>query len=136
MERRPSVGIGVIVIRSDGRVLLYKRKNAHGEGHWGFPGGHLEYGESWEDCAIRETKEETGLDIEVPTFFAVTNDLFPEEKHYITIFMRARHVQGVPILREPDKAESWEWYPWDALPDPLFLPIQNLRLQGVDPLRD
>ena len=53
----PKVGVGVAVVK-DGKVLLGKRKNAHGEGTWSFPGGHLEYKESWEDCAIRETLEE------------------------------------------------------------------------------
>lgn len=44
-EKRPYIGVAVIVVR-DGRVLLGKRKNAHGAGTWQFPGGHLEYGES------------------------------------------------------------------------------------------
>lgn len=62
MNERPKVGIGVIV-RKEGKVLLGKRKNSHGAGSWAFPGGHLEYGESWEECARREVKEETGIAI-------------------------------------------------------------------------
>ena len=52
-DKRPLVGIAVIVIKED-RVLLDKRKNSHGSGTWAFPGGHLEFKESIEDCAIRE----------------------------------------------------------------------------------
>ena len=58
----PKVGVGVIVVR-DGKVLLGKRRGAHGEGSWSFPGGHLEFNELLEICAKREAKEETGLEI-------------------------------------------------------------------------
>ena len=51
---RPKVGVGVIVVK-EGKVLLQRRRGAHGEGTWGFPGGHLEFKESWEECAKRET---------------------------------------------------------------------------------
>jgi 8-oxo-dGTP diphosphatase len=59
---RPRVGIGVIILKN-GRVLLGKRKSSHGTGTWHFPGGHLEFGESLEDCSRREVLEETGMKI-------------------------------------------------------------------------
>jgi 8-oxo-dGTP diphosphatase len=43
--KRPKVGVGVI-IKKDGKVLMGKRKNAHGDGTWSFTGGHLEFGEA------------------------------------------------------------------------------------------
>lgn len=54
-------GIAVIVRNGD-RVLLNKRKSVHGAGTWAPIAGHLDFGESLEHCAMRETKEETGLD--------------------------------------------------------------------------
>ncbi|RLC15632.1 MAG: DNA mismatch repair protein MutT, partial [Deltaproteobacteria bacterium] len=58
MGMRPLIGVAAIVIK-DKKVLLGKRKNAHGAGTWAFPGGHLEYKESIEECAKREVFEET-----------------------------------------------------------------------------
>jgi 8-oxo-dGTP diphosphatase len=52
------------MIVKNGSVLLGKRKGSHGEGEYAFPGGHLEYMESFEQCAHRETLEECGVEIE------------------------------------------------------------------------
>ena len=52
MENHPKVGVGVMVLK-DGKVLLTRRKGSHGAGEYSFPGGHLEYMESFEDCARR-----------------------------------------------------------------------------------
>lgn len=134
-ENRPKVGVGVAVVK-DSKVLLGKRKNAHGEGTWSFPGGHLEYKESWEDCAIRETLEETGLSIKNVRFGTVTNDVFhSEQKHYVTIIMLSDYQSGELRLMEPDKCEKWEWFTWDKLPNALFLSIENLLKDNYNPLK-
>ncbi len=133
-NKRPKVGVGVIVIKDD-KILLGKRKNAHGEGTWSFPGGHLEFNESWEGCALRETMEETGIKIKNIRFGAVTNDIFQiEEKHYITIFMLADYSFGEVKTMEPEKCEQWGWFEWDDLPKPIFVPIQNLQKRNYNPL--
>ena len=107
---RPRIGVGVI-IRKDGKFLLGKRRNAHGEGSWSFPGGHLEFGETVEACARRETLEETGLEIEDATLVSHTDDIFQEEgRHYVTLFTLAEWKLGDPQLLEPDKCEGWEWF--------------------------
>ncbi|MCH8983258.1 MAG: NUDIX hydrolase [Acidobacteria bacterium] len=61
---RPLVGVGVAIVR-DGKILLIKRRNEPGKGLWAVPGGKVEYGETLRDAAVREVKEETGLDIVV-----------------------------------------------------------------------
>jgi 8-oxo-dGTP diphosphatase len=134
MEPRiPRVGIGVIVLR-DGLVLLGRRLGAHGAGTWALPGGHLEFGESIEQCAAREVMEEAGLAIHDIVPGPYTSDVFArEEKHYVTLFVLAACRVGEPQLREPDKCSAWRWFRWSELPQPLFRPLASLVRTGFIP---
>jgi 8-oxo-dGTP diphosphatase len=123
---RPQVGLAVIVERG-GQVLLLKRKGSHGEGTWAPPGGHVEFGESLEECAVRETLEETGVVIGEVEFIAITNDLFPSErKHYLTVWVEATYLSGQAAVAYPDKVAQVSWVSWDSLPEQLFIPFDNL----------
>lgn len=137
-EKRPKVGLGIIVL-NDKKVILGKRRNAHGAGTWCFPGGHLERGESFIDCAYREIAEETDLDVKIIDSYpvAVTNDIFPD-RHYITLFLRANYHSGTLKVKEPDKCERWGWFNWFAMPpeEQLFLPIRNLLARGYNPFEE
>jgi 8-oxo-dGTP diphosphatase len=128
--RRPEVGVGVLVLRA-GTVLLGLRRGSHGAGTWSPPGGHLEFGEDPVECARREAFEEAGIALGPCQLIGVTNDLFEvERKHYVTLFYAADLVSGVPTVKEPTKCDAWQWWPWTALPDNLFLPLRHLRDQG------
>ncbi len=129
MLERPGVGVGVIVTKG-GKVLLLRRKNAHGSGSWSTPGGHLDFGEAPEDCAAREVKEETSIEIAGVEFRAVTNDFFEAEgKHYLTVWFQADHGSGEAAVSAPEEMSELGWFEWENLPMPLFLPLQNL-LEG------
>lgn len=129
MVERPKVGVGILVRKED-KFLLLKRKNAHGEGSWCFPGGHLEFNEEINDCAMREVEEETGIKIKNPQFLGITNDMFKNEgKHYITIFVISDHEEGEGRIMEPEKCTDIGWFDINNLPSPLFLPINNLLNQ-------
>jgi 8-oxo-dGTP diphosphatase len=116
-----------ILITADERVLLVRRKNAHGAGTWAPPGGHLEFGESLAECAAREAHEETGVDVRDVRFLAITNDVFETEGlHYITVWMQGTAGGAEPSIKAADEVAELGWFAWDALPQPLFLPLQNL----------
>ena len=130
MSERPRVGVGVIVTRGE-RILLIKRKGVHGQGTWSTPGGHLEFGESPETCAARETMEETGVGITNVRALGFTNDLFEESGlHYVTLWMAGEYASGEATVAAPYEASEVAWAAWDALPRPLFLPLANL-LRGA-----
>lgn len=118
-KQRPKVGVGIVVI-GDGKVLLGKRKGSHGEGSFAFPGGHLEMGETLEQCTVRELAEETGLKPLSIQEGPWTNDIMEDSKHYVTIFAFVDRFEGKLELLEPHKCEGWQWYDWDKLPSPLF----------------
>lgn len=131
-SKRPAVGIGVLVVR-DGKLLFGKRKTSHGIGCWAPAGGHLEFGESFEECARREVFEETGLVVSDIVQGPTVNDVFTDvDKHYVTIFMIAHSVHGEPRTCEPDKCEGWQWFVPEELPTPLFLTVESLLKQGFN----
>jgi 8-oxo-dGTP diphosphatase len=125
MNKRPHIGVGVMVWNGD-RLLLGKRISSHGGNLWQFPGGHLEFGETVEHCARREVMEEAGISIRDIRPGGYTNDVFIEaDKHYVTLFVIAEYDSGEPKVMEPDKCDQWQWFRWNDLPQPLFLPIRN-----------
>lgn len=115
----PRIGIGVMIFK-DGKVLLSKRKGSHGADEYSFPGGHLEYMESFEACARRETKEECGVEIKNIRFQFLANVTTYAPKHYVHVGLIADWGSGEPQLLEPERSEEWGWYALDALPSPLF----------------
>lgn len=122
----PRVGVGVVVRRGS-EVLLLRRKGAHGDGTWSTPGGHLEAGEAPEECAAREVREETGVEIQGVRFLGITNDVFePEGRHYITLWMEAEYRAGTAsVLAEHEMSET-RWWSADSLPTNLFLSLRHL----------
>ena len=113
------IGIGIFVFKN-GKVLLSKRKGSHGAGEYASPGGHLEFGESIIECAKRECREETGIEIKNVRFLRLSNLKQYAGKHYIDIGLAADWKSGKPKVLEPEKAESWDWYDLNNLPKPLF----------------
>lgn len=125
-ENQVSVGVGAI-LASKGEVLLMRRAQPHGQGSWSTPGGYLEPGESFADCARREAREETGLALEDPEFLAVTNDVFDDGRHFLTVWMVGRTRRGRRAdLKPNEEVAEFGWFRPDDLPSPLFTPFENL----------
>jgi 8-oxo-dGTP diphosphatase len=119
------VGVGV-VIRRDGRTLLMRRHGSHGDGTWSSPGGHLDPGEDPRSCAVRETAEECGLAVQRLQFIGVTNDVFDDELHYVTLWFVADDATGDATVAAPDEMSEFGWFRFDDLPEPLFPPLRRL----------
>ncbi|BGP30091.1 hypothetical protein JCM10296v2_001843 [Rhodotorula toruloides] len=143
MAQQVRVGVGCLLLNSRGEFVVGVRKGSYGAGCLQLPGGHLDFGETPEACAVREVAEETGLAIreEDVRFLTATNDIFEAHgKHYITMFVVCRVADDAsPQVLEPEKCERWEWHTWVQLKelasDPhnrLFLPLRNLFLQRPD----
>lgn len=119
---QPVVGVGVILVNKEGKILVGKRKVKPSPKYSIFGGG-LELGESFEQNAIREAKEETNLDIQNPKVIAITNNLetFTEEGlHSISIILVATEFSGELTVMEPDKCERWLWCDPKNLPQPHY----------------
>ena len=134
MQERPLVGIGVMILK-EGKVLLGKRRKFPGVGEWAFPGGHLEYTETFEECARRETREECGIEIEYIRFLLLGNVLLYKPKHFVQISVVVDWKSGEPKVLEPEKCERWEWFEPSQPPSPMFAVTQismNAYLQGFN----
>ncbi|MBO0797908.1 MAG: NUDIX domain-containing protein [Blastocatellia bacterium] len=136
IDRRPHVGMGILVMRR-GRVLLGRRRGSHGAGYYAAPGGHLEFGESFEEAARREVREETGLEIADLRLLSVGNYVFKRddsERHYVDVDFVCEAPSGDPQLKEPEKCHGWDWYDIEDLPQPLFIVTRRMidsLLSGV-----
>ncbi|KAI5080971.1 hypothetical protein GOP47_0004154 [Adiantum capillus-veneris] len=131
------VGVGVLLQKQAGgqQVLVGRCRTSFGNAKYCIPGGHLEFGESWEECAAREISEETGLAIRNIRLAGVTNSILlnePRPGHYVTIFMRAElcDPSQEPQNCEPDKCDGWQWVEWPVIPQPVFEPLQNFINTG------
>lgn len=115
---RPLVGVGVVFVRED-KVFLARRQGAHGEGTWASAGGHLEWGETLEECARREALEELGLIVGDLRFLCVSN-IIAYDRHYVDVEFLGEIGDQEPRLAEPEAFSHSGWFPLDDLPQPLF----------------
>ena len=125
MQNTIRLGAGAIIIK-DGKTLLAKRKGKHALaiGHWGSSGGHVEPGESPAQAAIREAREELGIEIGNLKFLICLDEQWKNGKQYVDIIFLADILSGKPIPMEPDKVEVVEWFPLNKLPEPIFPPVE------------
>ena len=115
---RPLVGVGVVFVRGDS-VFLARRQGSHGEDTWASAGGHLEWGESLEECARREALEELGVTVGDLQFLCLSN-IVAYDRHYVDIEFLGDIGDQEPVLAEPDAFSVSGWFPLDDLPQPLF----------------
>ena len=93
----PVPAVGIVCLRGE-EVLLIRRGTPPRLGEWSLPGGRIEAGERAVDAALRELREETGVEAEITGLIDVVDGLFPEAaRHYVLIDYAARWVSGEPV---------------------------------------
>ena len=110
MSGNPVPTVGVVCLRGD-EVLLIRRGTPPRLNQWSLPGGRLEWGETLEVAALRELKEETGVEAELLGLLDVVDGVFPARpggditRHYVMIDYAARWTAGEPVAGD-DAAEA------------------------------
>ncbi len=103
-EQRPQVACGAIIYRDNKEIFL--GKSTKWNGLWSVPSGHLETGETFEECIKREVKEETGMEIDEIEFLQVQEMIHPKEyspnKHLVLIDLCARVTKDKVILNKEE----------------------------------
>lgn len=91
----PKLTVDVVLPMEGGGVVLIKRKNEPFVGRWALPGGFVDVGETVEDAAVREMREETGLDVELVRLVGVYSEPTRDPRgHYVSVVFLARLVGG------------------------------------------
>lgn len=101
----PVPAVGVVCLRGD-EVLLIRRGTPPRMGEWSLPGGRIEPGERAVDAALRELREETGVEARILGLIDVIDGIFPEAgRHYVLIDYVAEWISGEPVAGD-DAAEA------------------------------
>lgn len=131
-------GVCVIVFDDAGRVLLERRTDC---GWWCLPGGKLEAGETVAECALREAREETGLEIEITSFLGIFSDprrrtvRYPDNgdlRHSVDAAIIGRRLGGE--LRASRESLELRWFASNELPmNTIPLVVETLRCACENP---
>jgi ADP-ribose pyrophosphatase YjhB (NUDIX family) len=127
----PLVGVGAVIVQ-EGRVLLVERGREPMKGKWTIPGGLIEIGESLHQAVVRETREETGLEVEPIELVELLDRIHREEGriryHYVIADYLCRVVGGTLAAADDAAAVRWveraEWNSHSALAlDPITVRV-------------
>lgn len=129
-EEKKKVGAGLgVILRHNGKILLGKRhpdpnkadSAFRSAGEWCLPGGKLNWGETFEEGAIREVKEETGITIKNPKVISIHN-FKNKHAHFVTVGLLVSEWSGEARVMEPDEITEWKWFSLKKLPFPRYFP--------------
>lgn len=138
-KKKVGAGFGVIIEKADGPILMGMRhpdpdkadSAFRSAGEWSLPGGKMEWGETFEEGAVREVLEETGIQISGPEAVEVisVHNFMNEHAHFMTVGMLVREAAGATgdawedaRVMEPDEIVEWKWVDPRNLPQPLYFP--------------
>jgi 8-oxo-dGTP diphosphatase len=110
-RERPVVGV-LAVVRKGNQLLLAQRSKGSYKGRWGFPGGHLERGETVVAAAMRELREETGIKAEPRGFLTTLDEIGRDaagivQWHYVLVAVLADWLEGEPVAADDAAGVRW-----------------------------
>ncbi len=118
LYKNPLPTVDIILYTPAGQVLLIERKNPpHG---WALPGGFVDYGESVEEAAVREVKEEVGVDIRLQGLLGVYSSPSRDPRHHTLTVVFTAPLHGIPDICAGDDALSARLFPLEDLPEMAF----------------
>ena len=122
-ERNKNVPASYLVLIKDNKILLQRRFNTgYMDGKYSLPAGHVDRGETFTQCIIRETKEEVGIDIKqedlktAHLMHRFSGAEWGDLAERMDLFFTAEKWAGTPEIKEPDKCDDLSWFELDNLP--------------------
>jgi len=127
----PTTRVSVIVV-ADEQILLVKHRKGTRQ-YWVLPGGRLEYGESFEECAVREMKEETGLEVAVDDFVFLSEAIAPDRsRHIVNVYLTAHVTGGILKLGDEPVLAAVDYMPIKDLESlTLFPPVGKIVIDSL-----
>ncbi|MEU5015350.1 NUDIX hydrolase [Streptomyces sp. NPDC021749] len=123
-DERPGIAAAIIV--HEGRVLMFRRRISEGKLSWQFPAGEVEPGETREDAAVRETKEETGLNVSAVKLLG--ERVHPATRRLMS-YTACEVVSGTAHVADTEELAELAWVPHGEIPEyvpyGLFGPVQE-----------
>ena len=122
----PRVGVGLLILHPPDQVLLTLRKRAPEAGCWSIVGGKVDFLETLDQCAIREAREEAGVEVEIVRLLCVTDHVLPGEgQHWVAPAYLGRIVKGEVRNCEPEKTQEVRWFALEGVPPNLTMTARN-----------
>lgn len=121
MGKYAKAGVAIIYLDEQNRILLGHRIK---DDSWGLVGGKIDWCETFEEAAIRESIEEVNLNPTKLIYIGLNNAINNPSEQHITVFYHASVYTGVYEHKEPDKHYEWKSFNLDELPENLFLPLK------------
>lgn len=113
--RNPPLTVDLIIELEGRGVVLIERKNPpYG---WALPGGFVDYGESLEQAAVREAREETGLEVQLKRQLHTYSDPHRDPRHHTVTTVYVARARGEPVAR--DDAQQVQVFPLNSLPEKM-----------------
>jgi ADP-ribose pyrophosphatase YjhB (NUDIX family) len=129
----PTTRVSVVVLRNNDKEILLVKHRKGSRQYWVLPGGRLEYGETFHECAIRELKEETGLEVSVERFLFLSEAIAPDRsRHIVNVYLKAKVTGGTMKIGNEPVLAGVDFVPLANLDKmTLFPPIGPILLQSI-----